>query len=299
MLKIILSETIVPAMVISTNMSDDDAPAWNSGTTYAAGARVVYGGAVYESAEDANLNNQPDTSAKWLFVYVANATRAFDSRLTAPVSNAGTIEYLIEPTTLVRAVGLVGVSAATATVRVRNPGGDILAEETKSLIDYSELIDALTMVLVQPGQSDLVVFEGAICAPGNRIEVVIGDGAGTPQVSEIVIGDVLSVGTAVFGVEDGIQDFSDFIEDDWGNVDIVEKGYRDVTQFPIKVQTGSRRRIKRRLTPYRAKMIMAYTDPDNEDGLNIYGRYERLDTVIDGPILSDMNLRFLGATYGS
>lgn len=296
-LKAVLAEKVSPAMVVSTNVPDSDAPAWAGGTTYGEGDRVIYNGSVYESSGDGNTGNTPGSTSQWLFVYVAASARPFDQRLTAPVSRTGTIQYLIEPDSLVRAVALVGVIASEATVRIRDSGGTILAEETKTLVDYSELIDALSMVLVEPGRNDMVVFENAICAPGNRIEVVIGDGTGTVEVSEIVIGDILTVGTTIFGVEDGIQDFSDFIEDQFGNVDIVQRGYRDVKQFPVKVQTGSRARVRRKLTPFRAKMIFIYTDADNIDGLNIFGRYERLDMVIEGATLSDMNLRVLGATY--
>lgn len=300
MLKAILSETISQAQVVSTNVTDDDAPAWSSGTTYSTQDRVVHAGAVYESSADNNAGNVPGTvGAPWLFVYLASTYRAFDRRLTAPITRSGTIEYLLEPAGLVRAVALVCVSASQATVRVRDSGGAILAEETKFLADYSEMIDALTMVLTEPGVRDMVVFEGAICAPGNRIEVVIGNGTGSPSVSEIVIGDALTIGTAVFGVEDSINDFSEFIEDEFGNVDIVERGYRDVKDFPVKVDVADRSRVMRKLTPFRAKMIFVYTDPDNENGLNIYGRFERLMTIIPDPVRADMNLRLLGATYAA
>lgn len=300
MLKAILPETISVAQIVSTNVTDNDAPAWSAGTTYALTNRVVYNGAVYESSADGNTGNTPGSDgAPWLFVYVANSSRPFDRRLTAPVTKAGTIEFLIAPASLVRAVALVGVSASQATVRVRDSDGTILAEETKFLADYSEMIDALTMVLTEPGVKDMVVFEGAICAPGNRVEVVIGNGSGSPSISEIVVGDTLSIGTAIYGVGDGIDDFSDFLEDEWGNVDIVEKGYRDVKDFPVKVDVNDRPRVMRKLKPFRAKMIFVYTDPENDNGLNIYGRYERLNTIIPDPALADMNLRLLGATYAA
>lgn len=304
MLRVITPVTVTEAMVVSTNVAENDAPEWDNSTTYAAQSRVIVSAThtLYESAADGNVGNDPslDDGTNWLEVSATNPWRAFDRRLSAPVENTGTITYLIEPGALVRGVGLVGASALTATVRVKNSGGDTLVERTKSLADYSDMVDAVTMVTVQPTFQSIAVFEDIICTPGNRVEVQIGDSSGTAQVSEIVLGDVLTIGTPLYGTEVGADDFSDYQTDQFGNVDIVERGYRDVTEFPVAVTTGSVPRIKRELTSIRSAMALYYTNTEGGDlGTNVYGRYESLRQIIAGPNISDMNLRILGATYGA
>ncbi len=297
MLKAILSQKIEPSMVVASNVVDDDAPAWTENTVFAQGERTVHDGRVYESAVASNSGQTPSSSSEWFFVHAAKSTRPFDQRLTAPASRSGTIEFTIAPVGLVRAVALVGVSASMATIRVRSADGDILIEQTKGLADYTEMVDGLTMALVEPALIEQVVFDDVICAPGSLIEIVIGDGSGSPAVSEIVLGDTLSIGTATFGAGDDLQDFSDFTEDRFGNVDIVERGYREVKRIPVKVTTDHRPRIMRKMRPFRAKFLFFFLDQTDRYGLNIYGRFERLSTTLEGPTVSDMTLKILGATY--
>ncbi|KIC12855.1 hypothetical protein RA19_00150 [Leisingera sp. ANG-M1] len=303
MLRAIVPVTVTEALLISTNVPEDDGPEWDAGTPYNLGDRVIISAEhkVFESAVASNSGADPLTSpASWLEVGATNGWRAFDRRLSAPTTKAGQIKFVVEPASLVRAVGLVGAKAASATVKVRNQEGDTLVERTQMLADYGEMIDALTMVLVPPDTREFAIFEDIICQPGNQIEILIGDGSGQAEVSEVVLGDVLQIGTALYDTEVGTEDFSDFNEDQFGNVDIVERGYRDITDFPVAVQTSDAGRIKRRLNSIRAQFALYYfTTGGNDYGTTVYGRYERLSTVLSGPSTSDMNLKILGATYGA
>ncbi len=304
MLNVIKPVTVTESMVISTNVAEDDGPEWSASTTYAAGDRVILSAnhRVYESVQAGNLNHDPatDDGTWWLDVSATNRWRAFDQRLSAPVENNGTITYLIEPGSLVRGIGLVGVSATEATVRVRDSSGTVLIFQTQNLADYSELIDAITMATVAPKFQNTAVFEDIICTAGNRIEVVIGDGTGSVKVSEIVLGDILKIGEPLYGAEVGIDDFSVYDTDQFGNVDIVERGYRDIVEFPVIVRNSNIARLKSEMTEIRARMAFFYIDTDGTDyGTKIYGRYESLRQIISGPTISDMTIRILGATYGN
>ena len=303
MLRTIVPVTVTEALLVSTNVPEDDGPEWDAGTTYNIGDRVILGALhkVYESAVASNSGADPSTTpANWLEVGATNGRRAFDRRLSAPTAKAGDIQFVVQPDTLVRAVGVVGAKAASATVRVKNTSGDTLVERTQTLADYSEMIDALTMVLTPPDTREFAIFEDIICQPGNQIEIVIGDGSGQAEVSEVVLGDVVQIGDALFDTETGVEDFSDFNEDQFGNVDIVERGYRDIIDFPVSVKTADAGRIKKRLTAIRAKFAIFYfTATGNDYGTTVYGRYERLSTILSGPTISDMNLKILGATYGA
>lgn len=302
MVKVIVPVDVTGGQLIANNVAEDDGPEWDVGTTYAAFDRVIKASThrVYESSRGNNLGNDPEGAevSDWLEVGATNGHRAFDNRLSAPSSKAGAIEFTVQPDTLVRAVALVGASAASATVRVKDPNGVTLVERVKDLADYSAMIDAITMVTVAPDFRNVVVFEDIICTPGNLVEIVIGDGAGTAEISEVVLGDVLTIGTALYGAEVGIEDFSTFEEDRFGGVDITKRAYRDWTEFPIAVSTADIGRLRRTLASIRAKFALYYFTADGNDyGTTVYGRYESLSTVISGPITSDMSLKILGATY--
>ncbi|MBK9073337.1 MAG: hypothetical protein IPL79_20405 [Myxococcales bacterium] len=214
------------------------------------------------------------------------------------MSKSGTITYTIEPTELTRSVGLVGVSAAEATIEVLNPADAVLVTRTRYLADYSEMVDALAMVTIEPRKVENAIFEDIICQPGNRIEITIGDGAGTVEISEIIIGNTITVGDVVFGATIGIDDFSAETTDGYGNVSITRRGYRDVTKFPVVVKTGDVKRLRRKLAGLRAKFALFYHTADDTDyGTTVFGRYESLEMILSGPTISDLELIVKGATY--
>jgi hypothetical protein len=55
---------------VSDNTPFTSAATWNSGTTYASGAFVTYGGLTYVSLQGTNLNHTPDSSPSW-WEYIA------------------------------------------------------------------------------------------------------------------------------------------------------------------------------------------------------------------------------------
>ena len=302
MVKVLVPVDVIEAQLISNTVPEDDGPEWDAETSYATRDRVIKSALhkVYESARDGNIGHDPEDAnpADWLEVGATNGFRAFDRRLSAPSFKAGTIEFTVEAQSLIRAVALVGASAFSARVRVKSPVGDTLVEVEKQLADYSGMIDAITMVTVTPAYRDVVIFEDIICTPGNRVEITIGDGTGIAGVSEVLLGDVVQIGTALFGAEVGIEDFSTFEQDHFGNVDITKRAYRDVTEFPIAVNTSDVSRLRRSLAKLRAKFALYFFTAEESDyGTTVYGRYENLSTVISSPSISDMNLKILGATY--
>lgn len=304
MLRVIAPISITEAMMISTNIAENDHPEWDAGTTYAAGDRVIVASVhtVYESVAGSNVGNSPTAvgSTAWVAVMKTRTWRPFDQGLSDSITNSGTIQYLIAPYTLVRGVGLVGAEALYATVRVKTAGGTVLASQTVYLADYSEMVDAISMVTVEPGYREKVPFEDIVCTPGNRVEITIGDGTGSPKVSEITMGDVITIATPLSGAEIGIDDYSDFTEDAWGGVTITEKGYRDYTDLPLYVDSGYVSRLRRRLAGLRAKMAFYYiTDGTDDFGTTVYGRYDKLSMIVNGPQHSEMSLRILGVAYAA
>jgi hypothetical protein len=301
-MKAIIPISVSGAVLAATNVPEDDAAEWVVGTTYANNDRVILSAekSVYESLQGSNTGNAPNAASSefWVRVMATKPNRPFDKVLSSPVSKTGNITYTIAPTTLVRAVALIGVSAAAATIAVKNSGGTVVNTQTKTLIDFSEIVDPLTMVTIEPGFQESAIFEGVNCQPGNTVEVTIGNGFGTSGISEIVLGDTITIGTATLGSSIGIDDYSQFTEDPFGNVSIVKRGFRDKTSFDVAVVTQDIRRIRRKLSSLRAEFAVYYITTEGQDfGTTVYGRYDKLELLISSPVISDMELRILGATY--
>jgi hypothetical protein len=298
-MKVIPSTTVTESMVVSTNVAEDDAPEYDALTTYATGERVILAAQhkVYESAIDSNLGNDPaaGNGTNWIEVYATKPWRVFDDTATAVVEQAGTISYTIAPQQLVRGVALIGVSALVATVKVLDGSDVVMATETMYLADYSEMVDALAMVLVEPKQKEIAVFEKVICQPGHKLEITIGNGSGQVGVREIVIGDSFTVGISQFGAEVGIDDYSDSSRDDYGNLTIVQRGYSDTVRIPVAVRTDDVARVKRRLTALRARYALYYFTADGNDfGTTIYGKFKSLKLNLSGPQYSEYDVEIEG-----
>jgi hypothetical protein len=181
---------------------------------------------------------------------------------------------------------------------VINPEDEVVIFQRQSVVDFTDIIDPLSMVTVEPGTRETVIFEDILCQPGNTIQINIGEGTGDVSVSEIIVGDAIDLGTAVFGSGIGIDDFSQFQEDQFGNVQIVQRGYRDTTRFIVSMNTGSTRRIRRSLAKIRAQFALYYFTADEQDyGTTVLGKYDSLEMLLSGPNVSDMELKVRGATY--
>lgn len=72
---------ITPAMLISSNVPEDDHPDWDAGTTYGNGDRVIRSHRIFESVQGGNTGHNPaadDVGEWWVEVSATNRWRAFD-----------------------------------------------------------------------------------------------------------------------------------------------------------------------------------------------------------------------------
>jgi len=94
-MKIIKPTTITSAMLISSTATETYSN-WSSATTYALGAKVVYGNFVYESLQVSNLNKQPDTEILWwVKVSSSNKWACVDGTIESKTTAGTSLSYTI------------------------------------------------------------------------------------------------------------------------------------------------------------------------------------------------------------
>ena len=290
---------ITPEMVAETTVTAAlDGPEWAAGTTYAAGERVVIEAdrAVYQSVANENTGHDPrtDDGTWWLRASTTAPWRPFDQRAGTVVrkTDGGQIVYRIVAPTLLRAIGALRLSAATMRVVVRAGAEDgpvTYDSGPITLVDGSDYTDYLSMVLIPPRVEDTLILDniggltGAgdafVALTGDHITIEIGDGGGQPEVGEIILGTPILIGETLDGTEIGLEDYSGKTRDDWGGVDIIERGYNDRTRFLLALRTGDARRIRRVLGSLRAKPVLYYDD-DLTFGTTVYGLYADFSTPL-------------------
>lgn len=79
-----------PLTITPYNQTYSGATVWSSGTTYAIGVYVLYGGAVYASLASGNLNNNPSTATAWWSVVVPSTAYYAGELVYVPGSGSGT-----------------------------------------------------------------------------------------------------------------------------------------------------------------------------------------------------------------
>ena len=123
----------------TTNVPENDAPAWNSGTTYAIGDQVVRLNRVYVSTEDTNLNNPPENenqnlvSAKWLDIGATNAFRFIDGTIANKTTSGSTVTISVANAAGADAIVFFGMRCSTIQVQAFNSTPTEIYNQTFSL----------------------------------------------------------------------------------------------------------------------------------------------------------------------
>lgn len=301
---IIRPVTVTNTVLTSSNITEDDYAEWASGTTYATGNRVIVIGTthkVYESLIDANTGNDPttDDGTKWLDIGATNRWKAFDQKISDPVSSTGTIEYeLTSADTNVTAVALFGLQASEATVIGTDTGGEgEVYNETISLIDNSDVIDWYTYFFEPVTFKTEALFTDIPPYLGLDVEIEIDAGAGEPvEVGQIVIGSSQNLGFTIYGTTISIEDFSRKETDAFGNFIIVERAFSYLVDYDVRIPTQTARRTQNLLATFRASPLVYIGDEDDSYGTIVYGFYRNFDINLETPSYSLASIEVEGLT---
>lgn len=140
--------TFTDADLIYTDVTEDDYAAWNSGTTYAKGARVIRTTThkIYESLQASNLNKTPESQPTWwIEVSATNRWKLLDGSLFQATSVSGTMRYYWALPSAIDTVGLAEVEGGNVYVgliETSSPGA------RRNLMTFSEFFDNVIYSLV-------------------------------------------------------------------------------------------------------------------------------------------------------
>ena len=295
-MQIIKPVTVTNSILTSSNITENDYAEWAVGTTYADGDLVIVTGTthkVYESLVDSNLGNDPttDDGSNWLEIGATNLWKAFDQKISDPVTNLESIEYTLnDPASNVTAVALFGLKGISANVTVTDTaiGGEgEVYNETISLIDNRNIVDWYTYFFEEQVQKEQAIFFNIPPYLASDVEITVTDSAGeTAELGQIVLGFLSQLGATAYGTSISIEDFSRKETDDFGNFIVVERAYAQLADFDVQFETQNARKIQRTLAGFRATPIVYIGSEDTSYCTTIYGFYRRFDLTLEGPSLS-------------
>jgi hypothetical protein len=295
-MQLIKPVTVTDSILTATNITENDYAVWNSGTSYVVGDRVIstVTHRIYEALIN-NTNVDPTGTATdpatWLDIGATNRWKAFDQKISDPVTNLNLIEYtLSDPSSNVTAVALFGLSGISANVTVTDTtvGGDgEVYNQTISLLDNRNIVDWYTYFFEEQPQREEAQFLNIPPYLGSDVEITITSATGdTTELGQIVIGLLSDLGATTYGTSISIEDYSRKEVDAFGNFIVVERDFAKLADFDIQFETKNARKIQRTLAGYRAIPIVYLGSEDTSYGTTVYGFYRRFDLTLEGPSLS-------------
>lgn len=274
-----------------TNVPVDNYPVWVAGT-YALGAKVIYQNHIYESLAESNTAATTDKT-KWLDLGATNPWRMFDGKTGVATTNPDSIVLKIVPGRPVDALAFFGVDAASVSVRAVDPYLGIVYESSLSPVSNDDVHDWYSYFFSEVQVvEDFVVLDIPAGSYGS-IEITVSKPGGIAKVSELIIGKMAVLGVALFGTSVGITDYSRKDRDEFGNPEVIERGYSKRAEFDVEVPTPRLGFVQRTLAKYRAKPIV-WIGAETHDTTIIYGYYREFSLVISNVAVSDCSISVEG-----
>ena len=291
-MQIIKPVTVTNSILTSSNVTEDDYAEWASGTTYADGDKVIVIGTthkVYESLVNSNLGNDPttDDGTNWLELSATNRWKAFDQKISDPVTNLNSIQYVLsDPDSNITSVALFGLEGITANVTVADGATEVYNQDI-SLTDNRNIVDWFTYFFEEQVQKDEAQWLDIPPYLGSTITITVTANTGeTAELGQLVLGFLSDIGATTYGTSISIEDFSRKETDDFGNFIVVERAFAQLADFDVQFETQNARKIQRTLAGFRATPIVYIGSEDTAFGTTIYGFYRRFDLTLEGPSLS-------------
>jgi len=223
---VIKPNVIGDAQLVSSSVPENDYPAWNAATSYAAGARVIRTTThrVYEAilaGVDAGLPE--NTPTRWLVAGSTNRWRMLDAEVGSVTSASGSLTVVLAPG-YATAIALLEVVASTVSVVLRDAAGVLRGTYTKpGSVDTSVLKSWLDYFTTEPVARTEVVFDGLYIGTQYTAQITL-TGASI-ECGALIVGVATDIGGTQYGASIGIIDYSRKTTDDFGVVTITRRRY--------------------------------------------------------------------------
>ena len=301
-LKVIPPLVITDSNLTSSSVAGTDYAAWNSGTTYSIGQRVVLTSThkVYESLQNSNLNKNPatDTSVPpyWIEVSSTNRWKMFDSSNSTQTTNSNSIVVTITPGKVINAVALLNVDGTSIRVKVTDPTDGVVHDNTVSL-NYNGTINNWYNYFFDPVMRKKNVVLTDLPAYGTAaVEITITYTGSTAKCGVCVLGNVNYIGEGIeLGASVGIQDYSRKEKNDFGDYVLIQRSYSKRARFSMAVLNDQIDALQDLLVDLRTTPCVWIGD-DRYQSTMIYGFYKDFDIVISYHLVSDCNIEIEGLT---
>ena len=295
-MRVIKSVVTTDAILTSSNIPENEYPAWVSGTSYTALGKVIYQHKIYQRIVTGAGTTPPDLDqVNWLDGGYTNRYRMFDNTLSSVSSKMGGIELMLTPNQIINGIALLNVNASTVRVVMNDPIEGVVYDRTKELRSSSNVIDYYSYFFAPLLSENLetAIFLDLPSKPTATITVYVSSGAGLAEVGEVVYGVQSIVGRTNYGTAIGITSYSRKDTDEFGKVTVVKRKNSKYADYDIDIDNNKLSVVQRLFSEIDSVPCVFIGNPDMEE-LVVYGFYKEFKATISFPTVSKCTLRVEG-----
>ena len=296
-MRVIKSVVTTDTILTSSNIPEDEYPAWVSGTSYTALDKVIYEHKIYERIVTGAGTTPPDLDqVNWLDDGYTNRYRMFDNIISSVSSQTGGIEFTLTPNQVINGIALLNVNASTVRVVMNDPIEGVVYDRTKELRSSSNVIDYYSYFfapLINLGDLDTAIFLDLPNKPTATITVYVSSGVGLVEVGEVVYGVQTVVGRTNYGTAIGITSYSRKDTDEFGKVTVIKRKNSKYADYDIDIDNTNLAFVQRLFQDIDSVPCVFIGNPEMEE-LIVYGFYKDFKATISFPTVSKCTLRVEG-----
>lgn len=298
-LSVVKPISVTDAILVTTDVPENDHAAWNSGTTYALGDRVILTSThkIYESLAGSNLNKNPVSEPTWwIEVSATNRWKVFDLSNSSQTTKSGGFYYELLPGQAISGVALLNCrSINSVRVRMTDPSFGLVYDQTYTLTSlpsesswyawlFEERVEQNQQVIL-----DLPTYPNATL----RVDVV---GATDAAVGVLLVGSVKTIGLhTLSGARVGIQDYSRKETSEFGDTVLVPRAFAKRASFDLLIDNKQLDNTQTLLASLRATPAL-WVGEDRYAATVVFGFYREFDIAINYADYSDCSLDLEGLT---
>lgn len=291
---------LTDAMLIASNVPENDYPVYDPLATYNTGVKVILlsDHRVYVSTADENTGNTPSlTSDKWASPGFTNRWNAFDESLSTVTFQDNLITYEIEPGKAVGGIAILGLIAALSVkVQIIDPVyGNVYEKE----YNVGPQIQAPTwwdwFFGTRSISSTQSLFLDTPTYPNSKIYITITGTTGL-GVGLIMFGQKMAFGYGVqYGARAGIVSYSTVQRDISGRASIRKRPYAKRSNLAVTISNDEIDLLYNFLGIIESEPVLMVAT-DTYEALTGFGLVKNFEVVIPNPGYSECAIEFDGMT---
>lgn len=298
-LTIVRPLTVTDTMLVSSTVPENDHAAWNSGTTYALGDRVILTSThkIYESLQASNLNKNPTTEPLWwVEVSPTNRWKVFDTSNSTQTKQSTSISYTLAAGVAIDSISILNISfASSIRIRLVDPTFGTVYDKTTdvsakiSAPEWWQWFFGLRVAPTLSVATDLPSFPTA--------NLIIDITGGTDlAIGVILFGQSRTIGLGIqTGANVGIVDYSRKEANDFGDTVLVQRAFSKRAQFDMTLLADEVDGAVSFLSAIRAVPCL-WIGSEKYEATVLYGYYKTFNILISYPTFSDCSLEIEGLT---